>query len=370
MELCYSCNEKFTDSNSSQEHILLNSIGGRLKSKNLLCKDCNSKFGYKSDRELSKQLQFLANYLNIKREKGENQPLKGLISESGKKYNLTDGSKPSLSKPEIEIEKQHDQINYSISARDEKELIGILNGIKKKHPELNIDEAKKHFKWKEEYLTESLTHNMAIGGNLAFKSIVKTAVNYYIFIRNEKSQIEHLLPYLKDNEELSVVHHFHPKALPFKKEIEEVSHTIHLVGNKHEKALYCFIEFFSCYSFLVLLSDNYIKENFVSTYTYDVIQNKIIDRKVKLLLKSDFIKESIRNPELNFKVVKQKLDRVMQIGDKIQNKKQVSIIIENSVQKIFERFSHESKITEQMIDDLSNEVSIEFAKYLHRNQKK
>lgn len=368
MEYCYLCDEKLTEVNSSQEHILLNSIGGRLKSKDLLCKDCNAKFGHNTDRELSKQLQFLSNYLNIKREKGENQPLKGLISESGKKYNLIDGSKPALSKPEFQIEDKDNQINYNISARDENELLGILKGLKKKHPELDIEEAKKHFQWKEEYLDEMLNHKMTIGGELSFKSIVKTAVNYYVFERNEKTQISHLLSYLRDEENLNIIHHFNPKKTIFKKEVGEVAHTIHLVGNKHNKVLYCFIEFFSCYSFLLLLSENYTEKTFVSTYVYDVIKSKKIERKINLNLKSDFIKENIKNPQPNFDIVQAKISRAMKIGNKIQIDKQISQITNKTVQKVFDKYSYEPKVTKEMINEISNEVATEFVKFKYRNK--
>lgn len=79
MTTCYLCDEFLTAAadNISKEHIILNAIGGHLKSKELLCKTCNSKFGEDADSELANQLLFLSSYLQVKRDSGENQIIKG-----------------------------------------------------------------------------------------------------------------------------------------------------------------------------------------------------------------------------------------------------------------------------------------------------
>ena len=64
---CYACGKEITPSNRSDEHIIPNAIGGRLKSKSLLCKQCNSDFGDSIDSELSRQLNHIGNMLNIKK---------------------------------------------------------------------------------------------------------------------------------------------------------------------------------------------------------------------------------------------------------------------------------------------------------------
>ena len=42
---CYICDEELTDTNNSDEHIILNAIGGHLHSNKLLCKRCNNTLG-------------------------------------------------------------------------------------------------------------------------------------------------------------------------------------------------------------------------------------------------------------------------------------------------------------------------------------
>lgn len=69
MKKCYICGEELTKDNTSAEHIIPNAIGGKLKSKDLICKKCNNKLGHNTDNELAKQLEFFTNFLNINRER-------------------------------------------------------------------------------------------------------------------------------------------------------------------------------------------------------------------------------------------------------------------------------------------------------------
>jgi len=74
---CYVCEVEITSENETEEHILLNAIGGKLKSKKLICKSCNSEFGSEIDDTLARQLNPIANLLDIKRDRGNPQNVKG-----------------------------------------------------------------------------------------------------------------------------------------------------------------------------------------------------------------------------------------------------------------------------------------------------
>ena len=72
---CYVCDTEITTINSTEEHIIINAIGGRLKSRKLICVKCNTELGETIDAVLAKQLNSLANMLMINRERGEPQPI-------------------------------------------------------------------------------------------------------------------------------------------------------------------------------------------------------------------------------------------------------------------------------------------------------
>jgi len=138
MPNCYVCNAVIEDENITKEHILLNSIGGRLKSNRLICKTCNSTFGSSTDSELSNQLNFFANILMIKRERGNPPPVLMEKKSTGEKYYVDHNGKPQIEKPSV-IQKANDVgTEISIQARDMNEARQILTGLKKKYPTISM----------------------------------------------------------------------------------------------------------------------------------------------------------------------------------------------------------------------------------------
>ena len=369
MDSCYLCDEPLTEDTRSKEHIMLNSIGGRLKSKELLCKACNSKFGHDADSELARQLVFLSSYLQVKRDSGEIPIIKGAKTKDGKEYNILKGSKPALSKPTFDKKVENGETKYSITARNEKELISILKGLRRKHPELDLELAKQKIQFRDEYLDEHLSHSVTIGGDLAFKSIVKTAVNYYIHSQKETEQVKHLFPYLKGEVDLKIGKHFYPTKPIYMKESNEVAHLIHLYGNKHSKQLYCFVELFSTYSFLVHLSDKYDGKNISTTYCYDIVQNKELNKQVTLKLKAEEISEIYKMTKDDFETITKKLSRIMGIGNKIQTDNEISNLVKKSIDKVFDKYKHEPLITEQMISEFSQEVAHAYVMFAFRGKR-
>jgi len=369
MTNCYICDTPLTLENSSKEHILLNSIGGHLKSKDLLCNICNSKFGHEADTELANQLLFLSSYLNVKRDSGKNQIIKGAKTEDGREYHI-DGDRPIHSKPNFKKKVEGGETKYLISARTEKELLNILKGLRKKHPELDLEVAKQKFQWKEEYLNEHLSNEITIGGDLAFISIVKTAVDYYILTANEKEQVKHLFEYLKGNEKLNIIKHYYPTKPIYKKDTNEIVHLIHLRGNKYSKLLFCFIEFFSSYSFLIILSDKYEGKNISSTYCYDVLKSQVVEKQVKLKLEKEAINITSKICQNDFTTITNKLSRVLDIANKIKSDKEISNIIQKTINKVFYQYKNETKFTEQMIHELSKEISLAYVKFAFRGKRK
>lgn len=60
---CYICDEELTDTNNSDEHIILNAIGGHLHSNKLLCKRCNNTLGDTADAKIGRRFILLYRYV-------------------------------------------------------------------------------------------------------------------------------------------------------------------------------------------------------------------------------------------------------------------------------------------------------------------
>lgn len=137
------------------------------------------------------------------------------------------------------------------------------------------------------YFSNGTTYSL-IGGPGLPRSILKIAVNYYLKMGGEQrhagiairmikepvrlvDKVKEYYPHRPDQE----VHSIGP---------EEVSHVLHLVGDPKHKVLYCYVELFNVYSYLVLLNDYYQGPAVSSTYCYDLIEKKIINKSVRIPL--------------------------------------------------------------------------------------
>lgn len=128
MKRCYICGEELTKDNTSVEHIIPNSIGGKLKSKELICKKCNNKLGHSTDNELAKQLEFFTNFLNINRERGKPNDI--IFTEIGtnKEYRKKANGE-FIPKNKVEVKKEiieNGKIRFHISSTNKENVLKKL----------------------------------------------------------------------------------------------------------------------------------------------------------------------------------------------------------------------------------------------------
>ena len=314
---CYCCEKPITDDNSSVEHILPNAIGGKLKSKKLLCKECNSHFGKSYDSELTKQLLFLSSFLNVKRDRGTHPIVKGK-TESGIDVNLLSGGKPYYAKPKVETITNENEIVLNIVARNKKELKQILNGLSRKYPKIDVEKILSKSIGKsiegQTYLKEPIKVRQTIGGEKALNGITKIALNYAIYILKDYIPFKSTIDILKTNTKNELCKHYYPQKALYKKIPQEISHIIHIQSNKQNKNVIGYVEFFSSYSFIILLSDNYTGKNIKSTYCYDLKRNKELKKEINLKMSTEnFNSLPIITPDY-YPIITEKMDRIIKIG--------------------------------------------------------
>ena len=131
---CIYCGITFTEENNSDEHLISEGIGGKLSRKYLLCKECNNKTLSGFDKAIQEHLSL---FLNLKRIKGKR----------GKEVSVEGGSKLGklIFKDGIPIVLPSviDNADGSkIILGDKKYTEDILNGFKKKYPNLKVKERK------------------------------------------------------------------------------------------------------------------------------------------------------------------------------------------------------------------------------------
>ena len=122
---CFFCGVSLTNETSSNEHIIPNSIGGRKKTRNFICKQCNNTFGETWDNELARQTNFFMVLINGKRERGS-IPKERVSTLGGQEFFYDATGELSPDKPKISIEQKNEKTIFNISVRDKKELKSVL----------------------------------------------------------------------------------------------------------------------------------------------------------------------------------------------------------------------------------------------------
>lgn len=368
---CYRCDKNITKENASEEHIILNACGGRLKSKKLLCKPCNSIFGEAFDFELAKSTNVIANLLGIKRQDGEPQPIITTNSLTGEKYYLENGGLPIQIKPNIKIVPDGDgKTRIKVEAKNRKELKKTLEGLKRKYPDIDVQKALASATEEKKYIKDLFQINSNIGGTEDFKSIAKTAINYFIYKGGDCKYIKSLLPYLEGKEKHDIVWTYYPAKNVYTPSKDEVSHVLKIVGNPNEGILYVYVELFNLHCFIVRLNESYngIEMDFdyiFNVYTYEVTENKTDLRLSKQEL-SDLFNNRVAEP---YDKIKGRILRILTIAknEQVINhfNELISDPIENNLGLLTKGTVFNEKISNTMLSELMKVIS-PFIAHIHR----
>jgi hypothetical protein len=367
MSNCLFCNVELTSTNSAQEHIIPNAIGGRLKSSNLDCIKCNSEFGEDCDSALAKDMNPLANILGIDRERGEPQPIVGLMQ--GKKVSLDTDGKPEFGKPEHEVKKDGNNVQISIKARSMGEARKMLEGLARKYP-INVDEAMKSAQVKQEYLPEPIAFNFAHGGEDTFRAVAKMA---YLFLKHKRpgqslDREVALIDSIKGTRENTSV-----SFLAGDRIVDpapgQVLHSIVIKSYPAERLLVAYVELFSVFTFVVLLSED-CGEDVFEDYVFDPVERQ------------ELASARFRLPNLDRKTLTAMLDMLpspaasieMRVADffKIANdrrqKAAFDAIIEKAMARTLKRYPEGTIITKEMIAEMSAAIAEEVAPLMRRQR--
>jgi hypothetical protein len=279
------------------------------------------------------------------------------------------GGKPTIAKPVVTKTTEGNQTKFSITARDEKELKEIIKGIAKKHPHFDIEEAMKHAQWKRGYLQEPIYVNAEVGGVDVFRAVCKCATNYFVYSGGDITQIKHLINFITGKEDGNMVWMHYQEDL-YTLNPDESFHLIHLVGNPKDNILYCYVDYFNTYKYLVLLNENYKGQELKETYCFDLINVKSIEKEVRIEYDRDTLLNFFTNKDAKpFERVKTSFDHTLTIALKRQDEFQRNQLIERAIQNSLGKYPEGTPITEEMLEEAIREVAETIAPYILREPK-
>ncbi len=283
---CYNCSVVLNEENSSREHIINNSLGGRLKSNKLLCKNCNNIILKPLDDEIEKQLGNLADLLGIKKDRKKKDIRIPLKTKGGKTKYFGSNLRPNH---RLIIEDNNGK-KTEINVDGDKKFDSLIIAKQKENPKARYIEVVEQPPDELYYYGNTDKPGLVIfGGPVYFRAIAKMAVNFYLFKDYPIRYCKELITIIKgENKDIRCINYYYPTHyFPHTLKENETTHIIHLVGDKKNKILYAYIELFNFENFLIIFSMNYDESDFQETYCYDLRNNTEIEKDIKIKITRD-----------------------------------------------------------------------------------
>ncbi len=186
---CITCNISFNPLKNKPEHILLNSLGGRVSTRKVICGSCNERYGKTIDRKFSESLNMIRCLGFLRTGKGNPPPtLKNICLENGELIDLLPGFIPIQKNFKFETKNlPNGKTSVEFGAGSFEALGKQLNNIAK-GVQLSQEELIKKIKGIEisirrERIADHIPFNFSIGGSDSIKSMAKAALMLWSYKR-------------------------------------------------------------------------------------------------------------------------------------------------------------------------------------------
>ena len=330
---CVLCDVIIDDKNDSNEHILPNAIGGKKTVKGFICKDCNNTSGHKWDMELAKQLHPLCVLLNIRRSRG-NVPALRVQSSGAKK--LTVSAEGHIRLPTRFSEQLHgDEVHIQIETDGMTALRKKLFEVAKKYPQIDAEQALGKAEARSEYIYEPMHIEISFGGNLAGRSIVKSAMALIhdagICARECELACEYLL---SDGE--ACFGYYNEQDLVTNRPGKTFFHCCYVQGNPKSGKVLAYSEYFGFQRIVMCLSNNYVGREFSHSYSVDPVTGQELKLDFDLKLTSRDIELAYAGKKVDYAVAKEAMGELVDFYQRTAFEREKMSVIEQAIEYAFE----------------------------------
>ncbi|GGF66936.1 hypothetical protein GCM10011332_21280 [Terasakiella brassicae] len=280
-KICCLCGDKITKKNDTNEHIIPNAVGGRLKVRGFICDPCNNSTGHTWDTALAKQMEQMCLLFNIKRERGSVQSL-NIPTDNGEHIRFNPDGTMGLTKPQFSEFVEGRDVSVSISANSVKEAKKMLKGVKRKYPKIDTDKFLEEGKITSSYPEGNLRFSHHFGEELAGKSSVKTAMAFAALNGIEAGRCDVALAYLMTADSSKCFGHYYDGDFVLNRPDDAVFHCVNVTGIPSENLLVSYVEYFGFQRMIICLSENYNGPELSYTYAIDPVAGEEIDIQVNV----------------------------------------------------------------------------------------
>ncbi|MBE0448829.1 MAG: HNH endonuclease [Actinobacteria bacterium] len=334
---CALCDKDITEENDTKEHLIPNAIGGRRKVKGFICESCNNTSGDVWESALAKQLNPLSLFFGISRERGE-APSQLFETTGGDKLKLNlhgsmDIEKPLYSEAPLE---SGAGVQIQIKARSMPEAKRMLQGVKRKYPQVDLNELLNNAKSESSYCSDMLKFNLSFGGHEAGRSIVKSALALAVSSGIPAEVCVEAKNYLKNEEGEACFGYFYDSDLVKNRPEGTPFHCVSIKGCNETKQVIGYVEYFGVQRVVLCLSDSYEGEDISSTYSINPITGEELSLAVELNLSNEEIREAYDYKKIPDGSVEDAFDKVIPAGMKASFEKEKDRVLSEAVKHVFE----------------------------------
>lgn len=284
---CVICSNTITNGVSdlhrdSAEHVFPNAIGGRKTISGFICNKCNSETGETWDAALAKSMQPFGILFDIERDRGEVPPLR-ILTTQGERVTLQAGGGMAIADPEFrKLQRPDGSLEYNIKARTIEEMHRMLEGLKKRHPDLDIEATLAEATTVEKYLDGDIQFTFEFGGPEGGRSMVKTCLAFAFSKGVGWDQCENATAYLRNPNAKACFGYFSARDLVSGRKSGVPLHCVALRADPTSGLVLSYAEYFGVVRIVACLGEKYAGPPIEFCYAFDPRTGE--DIKVKVLL--------------------------------------------------------------------------------------
>lgn len=290
---CALCPSELTEENRTNEHIIPNSIGGWPKVQDFICKTCNSKKGDDWDSEIYTQFNWIGAIIGIMRDR--DSPSKVLVTTaSGVDYHILPDGTMVPAEFKFNREVNGDDVKISFVARNDTEAKKKIRELHKKYPQIDVEEAFKHARVQTSRLQGPLHIKRGLGGPLAGRSLVCTALAFAFSKGINPHSCENVQQFLHDPTAPSnCCGFFFLREVVLNRPRDKLFLCVSIHGNQKTGRLTAYVEYYGIGRWLIVLSNEYQGRNFVDTFAVDPTNQEAIDLRIDWSISTNMIDRAL-----------------------------------------------------------------------------
>lgn len=290
MKECVLCDAPLVLGMDSEEHIIINAIGGKYKVSGVLCIECNNGAGEDWDSALAKDLQSLGLLIGVRRERGE---LPSMVVKTVAGDHLLFHADGSMSPARVKFSEAPDAAGATrieLVARSSEEARRILKGVKKKYPQFDLDLAVAEADEQHIYLDSPLHFSMTFGGPLSGRSLVKSVLCFAAANGVSAKDCLSARRYLLQEDGEACFGFWYERDLILNRPPGVPIHCVAISNKNTDGQLLGYIEFFGVRRMVVCLAEQYVGSPLHSIYCIDPRTSEQLTLQCDLSLSRDDIK--------------------------------------------------------------------------------